>query len=653
MKAWLLSCAAVVGLSAPALGQQTTTAPFQLGQQRANENIVASAEDAFGTRVGSENIGLYSPTNARGFNPTVAGNVRIEGLYFDQQAFLGRAIARSTNMRIGLSAQSYPFAAPTGIADTSLFAPYGDSALLSLAAELRQPVGLNVLSADYRFPITDTLSMGIGTAEFVSPQNGGVANKSWQINSIVGFKPNDNFEVIPFGFFQRGVDAEVAPSVFTAGAYQPPRTDRKKFYGQFWADRSTDDFTTGVVVRGNPIENWRLMGGIFRSVVTRPKNFVVFFRNVQPTGLGDVDVQRSPEHSSGSTSGEVRAQGIYTTGQFRHTVYFAVRGRDTKRLFGGNVTRRLGQATIGAYQEFAEPAGWPLGVRDLDHVRQFTPGASYVVQWAGVGEASVGLQRSYFRRDLGKENGIPIRTKSTPWLYNGTLAYNVTTAFALYASYTRGIEEFGTAPDNAANPGQPMPAQVTEQIDGGLRYTIMPGLTLNTGVFEIKKPYFDRDPANIFTVVGNLRHRGVEVSLTGRPITGLTVVAGAVYLKAQVSGLPVDTGFIGPIAPGTNPLTMRVNLQYGPPSWRGFAIEGQAEHESSTWANRLNTFKVGSLTAFSAGARYAFKVGETNANVRLVVQNIANTFRWRVDGNSGRFFESTPRVVQFRLAADF
>ncbi len=640
MRVWLLGCAALVGFAAPALAQ------------RADENIVTSAEDAFGTRVGSENIGLYSPNSARGFNPMQAGNVRLEGLYFDQQAFLGRAIARSTTMRVGLSAQSYPFQAPTGIADTALFLPDGKTTF-SPAIELHLPVGINVFSVDAKFPITDTLAMAVGTAEFMSPINGWAANKSFQVNSIVDWKPHENFELIPFAFYQRGFDAEVAPSVFTGGAFLPPRTDRNVFYGQYWADRSTDDFNAGVIARGNIFDHWRLQAGVFRSDVTRGKNYVVFFRNVQTTGIGNLDIQRSPEHQSASTSGEVRASGVYTTGSFRHTVHLAVRGRETRRLFGGNATVSYGPAMIGVHRDVAEPATWALGVRDDDLVKQYTPGVSYVGQWAGVGEFSVGLQKSFYRRDYGKEGAVPTQTKSQPWLYNGTLAYNVTPRFALYTSYTRGIEEFGVAPDNAANAGQPLPAQLTKQIDAGLRYTIMPGLTLNTGVFEIKKPYFDRDPANVYTVVGGLRHRGVEISLTGRPLPGVTVVAGAVLLKARVSGLPVDQGVIGPIAPGTTPRLVRLNLQYGPPSWRGFSIEGQVEHEGATYANRLNTLKVDSLTTFSAGARYSFQVAGTPTNVRLVVNNLANTFKWRVDGNSGRYSESTPRVVLFRLAADF
>ena len=50
--------------------------------QRTADNAMEAASDAFGTTVGNESIGLYSPGDVRGFNPIQAGNVRIEGLYF-------------------------------------------------------------------------------------------------------------------------------------------------------------------------------------------------------------------------------------------------------------------------------------------------------------------------------------------------------------------------------------------------------------------------------------------------------------------------------------------------------------------------------------------------------------------------------------------
>src|SRR5581483_8871534 len=54
--------------------------------QHAADNPVASAQDAFGFTLGLETIGMYSPGQVRGFSPQSAGNVRIDGLYFDQRS---------------------------------------------------------------------------------------------------------------------------------------------------------------------------------------------------------------------------------------------------------------------------------------------------------------------------------------------------------------------------------------------------------------------------------------------------------------------------------------------------------------------------------------------------------------------------------------
>jgi iron complex outermembrane recepter protein len=103
--------------------------------QRASENAVTTAQDAFGTSIGNDSIGLYSSTEARGFSPKDAGNMRIEGLYYDQHGNFGygNLISRSTTIRVGLSAQSYPFPAPTGIADVRLRLP-GNQTLVSVSS---------------------------------------------------------------------------------------------------------------------------------------------------------------------------------------------------------------------------------------------------------------------------------------------------------------------------------------------------------------------------------------------------------------------------------------------------------------------------------------------------------------------------------------
>ncbi len=642
-KTWYCGCLIAVGLVSFC---QTAVA------QRADENAVTSAEDAFGTRVGSENVGLYDSRNARGFDPQQAGNMRLNGLYFDQQALFGPRLQRSQSMRVGLTAQSYPFPAPTGIVDTSLIMP-ADHLIVSVATQYSTPSGQRSLTFDVSTPlIKDKLGMFVGTNLMQSITDWNGKNPFLTTAALWRWTPSENFEAIPFVYYNQQLDGDVQPQIFTGGAYQPPRFDRNVFFGQDWADRRYNDLNAGLILRGASGENWRLQGALFRSDQDRLDNFVIFYRNTQSNGVADLAVRRDPHHRLTSTSGEIRATGVYTQGIYRHTVHIAVRGRDTNRLFGAGQTISLGQATIGVYQPVARPV-FTYGVRDRDAVKQITPGISYGGQWAGVGEFSVGLQKSFYNREFGKENAAPTPTKSRPWLYNATATATLSRNLAIYASYTRGIEEFGTAPDNAANAGAPVPAALTKQVDAGFRYRILPGVSLVAGVFEVSKPYFDRDQTNIYTNVGSIRHRGIEMSLTGQPLPGVTVVAGSVLLNARISGLSVDRGLIGNVPPGTPPSIFRLSLQYGPSAWRGFSVDAQTDYAASQYANRTNTFRIPAAVTFDVGLRYAFKINDVTASIRAQVRNVLDSYDWNVDGPSGRFSPSVPRRFSLRLAGDF
>ena len=620
--------------------------------QRADENAVTSAEDAFGTRVGNENVGLYDSRNARGFDPQQAGNMRLYGLYFDQQAVFGPRLQRSQSMRVGLTAQSYPFPAPTGIVDTSLIMP-ADHLIVSAAATYTVPSGQRSLTLDVSTPlIKDKLGMFVGTNLMNSITDWNGQNPFLTTAALWRWTPSENFEASPFVYYTQELDGDVQPQIFTGGAYRPPRFDRNVFFGQDWADRRYNDLNAGLILRGVLGENWRLQGAFFRSDQDRLDNFVIFYRNTQSNGVADLAVRRDPPHRLTSTSGEIRATGAYTQGVYRHTVHLAVRGRDTNRIFGGGQTISLGKATIGVYRPVARPQ-FTYGVRDRDAVNQITPGISYGGQWAGVGEFSVGLQKSFYNREFGKENAAATPTKSRPWLYNATATATPSRDLAIYASYTRGIEEFGTAPDNAANAGAPVPAALTEQVDAGFRYRIFPGVSLVAGVFEVTKPYFDRDQTNIYTDVGSIRHRGIEMSLTGQPLPGFTVVAGSVLLKARISGLSVDRGLIGNVPPGTPPSIFRLSLQYGPSAWRGFSVDTQTDYTASQYANRTNTFRIPAAVVFDVGLRYAFKINGVTASIRAQVRNVLDSYDWNVDGASGRFSPSVPRRFSLRLAGDF
>ena len=103
-------CAAATLLTLPGIGRASA----------GEANAVLGASDAFGLSVGHESIGLYDAGSIRGFSPAVAGNNRIEGLYYDDMSGLSSHVSDQTTLRVGIAAQDYAFPAPTGIVDVSL-----------------------------------------------------------------------------------------------------------------------------------------------------------------------------------------------------------------------------------------------------------------------------------------------------------------------------------------------------------------------------------------------------------------------------------------------------------------------------------------------------------------------------------------------------
>ena len=128
--------------------------------QRTNENAVTSAEDAFGTSVGDYNLGLYNSNDVRGFSADAAGNIRFDGLYIDRQADFTSHLIGGSTIRVGPSAQGYPFPAPTGIADFRIRRA-GDMALISPHIAYGAYGGVEI-EADTQVPLSSTLSLTSG-----------------------------------------------------------------------------------------------------------------------------------------------------------------------------------------------------------------------------------------------------------------------------------------------------------------------------------------------------------------------------------------------------------------------------------------------------------------------------------------------------------
>jgi hypothetical protein len=138
--------------------------PTAVFAQHASDDPLATANDAFGLTLGLESIGLYNPGGVRGFNPQSAGNVRIDGLYFDQQGALSNRVVEGSTIRIGASEIGYAFPAPTGIVDYDLRHPGTGTPSATMVASAG-PFQAKGLSVDGNLPlISSELKLPIGAS---------------------------------------------------------------------------------------------------------------------------------------------------------------------------------------------------------------------------------------------------------------------------------------------------------------------------------------------------------------------------------------------------------------------------------------------------------------------------------------------------------
>ena len=632
------------------------SAPFCVGvalAQRVDENAVAQASDAFGIAVGSEKTGLYSSDDIRGFNPVDAGNARIEGLYFDQLDRITQRLLDGNTIHVGISAQHYPFPAPTGIVDYALTVP-GEKFSGSLDVETGEYGGPR-FALDMKIPLAGSklgLVAGIGARHQVQG-HGGTARLS-NFGALLAWQPYEGAQVLAFtgSIYTRSDEARA--SLFPAGDFLPPVVPRRTFLGQLWSGKDFDIHTSGMIAK-MPMGEFRLEAALFQSRRVTMATFADLVTGVgtDGTSLGRTIIADGNNRDN-STSGEVRLQRAWQSNAFRHVLTASLRGRSKDRQFGGAQRIALG-ASSAVQTDFRPRPAITLGPENSDKVRQVTYGLSYDMTWAGRGSLNLGLAQSRYRKsvDFADPLAADVATRDSPLLWNVSASLVATPRLALYASFVKGQEEALIAPEIASNRSEAPPAIRTKQIEAGLRYAITPTLALVAGVFSIRKPYYNLDPALRYRQLGTLENRGIEVSLAGKLAPGLSLVAGSVFLDPRISGEAIDNGLIGRKPVGSLKRRTIVNLDWRSMAGNGpWSVDVGYDGRGSRAGNAANSLFAPARNTLHLGGRYRFDLFSTRALVRVAVTNLFNEYSWVVN-SSGGFLYSDPRAASVQLIADF
>jgi iron complex outermembrane receptor protein len=306
---------------------------------------------------------------------------------------------------------------------------------------------------------------------------------------------------------------------------------------------------------------------------------------------------------------------------------------------------------LGTSGEPPPPAAFNFGPQQDDKVRQWTAGIAYEGRWQGVGELSVGLQGTDYKKRIGLPTAIPTATDARLLLWNVTLSAQIADGVSLYGGAVTGLEESGIAPNFAANRNEALPAIQTRQFDAGLRFALGP-MRAVAGLFQVSKPYFNLDANGRFDVLGDVINRGVEASIAGPLTEELSVVAGASLLWPRVTGAAVDEGRIGRLPVGAITERFEISADWRPGFAPGASLDLRLSYRSPEMATVSNLVSVPARTIVDLGGRYNFRLAGQSAVLRVQVANLFNEKGFDLRG-AGAYGPLPGRVAQAYVTMDF
>lgn len=582
----------------------------------AQDSAVRSAADAFGERVGIEQLGLYNEGQVRGFDLNNSGAYRIEDAYFSRAAPINDPVLAGVGVRVGVNAAALAYPAPSGVVNYRLREPAARNSL-TLGGGVR----------DYRTPTVEAN----GSWSDAAGRFGLAGGIVWR--PVARWGAGTEGDAVDAGLVGRLALAEGHVLRAFASAYVrdydgdyafksadgavPPDARRTHEYSPVWARVEAMNANMGVLYDGE-LAGWSVDLAAFRSIFdTERTDFTLV--ETRADGTAEATLFLSPPKRNVSDSGEARISRVFGTGPVDHLVSASLRGRRSEVELASSLAVPLGPLTLATDVAPSEEPAWS-GSRGLDVVEQVTGSLGYGLAWGDRLQVRLGVHRTRYEKDVLTIAGVRTRGTEETTLYNASAVVGLTGRTALFGSWVTGLEESGVAPQSATNRNEVLPPVEAEQFELGVRHALTDNLTFIGALFDVSKPTMGIRADGSFGHVGQVAHRGVEGSLAGRLGEKTRIVLGAVAFRPEVSGPLVEAGVVGDRAAGISSLVANASVerQLG----GGWSVDAQLSYWGERWADSRNTFKTPAQVQLNLGARRSFELGDHPAQFRLLASNV-------------------------------
>lgn len=616
------------------------------GPAAAQDSAVRSAADAFGERVGIEQIGLYNEGQVRGFDLNASGAYRIEDAYFSRAAPINDPVLAGVGVRVGVNAARLAYPAPSGVVNYRLREP-GPTNSFTIGAGLRD-YGTQTVEFNGSWKDSDDRFGLAGGAVWrpVARWGGGTEGEAVDVGVVGRWRIAEGQTLRAFAStYSREYDGDYAFQ--STDGRVPPDAQEQHNYSPEWARVEATNTNVGALYNGR-FGSWSVDLSAFRSIYDVGRGD---FTLVETRGDGSATAitMISPAKTNTSDSAEARISRVFEAGAFSHLLSASVRGRRSEVELASTLTVPLGPLTLDSAVAPSPEPTWS-GARGLDVVEQVTGSVGYGLVWADRLQVRLGAHRTRYDKDVLTVSGARTRGTDETTLYNASAVWSLTPRTAVFASWVTGLEESGVAPQTATNRNEVLAPVEAEQYELGVRHALTDRLTFIGALFEVSKPTTGFRADGSFGFVGEVAHRGIEGSVAGRLDERTNIVLGAVAFRPEVTGPLVDAGVVGDRASGISDVV--ANASFERQLAAGWSVDAQLTYSSDRWVDTRNTFKTPGQVQVNIGARRRFELQGRPAQLRVLASNITGADGYWAS-SSGLLWPITPPTVRAMLTIGF
>jgi iron complex outermembrane receptor protein len=196
---------------------------------------------------------------------------------------------------------------------------------------------------------------------------------------------------------------------------------------------------------------------------------------------------------------------------------------------------------------------------------------------------------------------------------------------SIYGNYTAGLNKGYMAPDYADNAREVFAPFKSHQYEAGIKVDWDRVIT-TVSVFQINQAN-QMTTGNVYTMNGEQRNRGLELSAVGEVVRGLRMMAGATFYNARLQSTAGGLND-GNKVDGVPKYNWNIGADWDLPWVQGLSLNARAIHTAAAPYDAENTIELPSWTRYDIGARYRTAIKGHPVTLRASIDNVFNKNYW-------------------------